>query len=112
LTSLDISPTFTNGAFTNVNNFGIRINNSPLAIFYNNTSVNESIRLYNANGSGNTGSSIIYRNGLSNIIWNTIDFIFPSGGGGNILFKTSKPVKGSRGQVGNMIDYKGAVSVG
>jgi hypothetical protein len=83
LVGLDINPTFTNGAFTGVQNLNLRLNTSSSA-------VTENLNLYNANNGGNSGTSITYRNGHDTTkIWGAIDFVFPIGGGGNLLFKTS-----------------------
>lgn len=86
LVGLDINPTFTNGAFTGVQNIGLRLNS-------NSSGTTENLQLYNANNGGGSATSIRFRNGYTGsgqgVIWSAVDFVFAAGGGGNLLLKTS-----------------------
>ncbi|MFY7885514.1 MAG: hypothetical protein ACOVOV_11810, partial [Dolichospermum sp.] len=73
LVGLDINPTFTNGAFTGVSNYGIRLQNSRLALF--------DAPIYSQAGASgfNTGFSITGTAGSDYTIYSSRNFIFNTG---------------------------------
>jgi hypothetical protein len=82
LVGLDIAPTFTNGAFTGVQNYGFRISNSIHGL------VGASFYLY----STNTSSILVGTDGAATYLnygFGTRPLHFGSLGSGNILFRSS-----------------------